>query len=73
MGYLKRNFREGLVFWRLLGGQKFLGFSLSQLARDLAYGKRGKVSAKDIQEQKNTCSCMTLILANIIYWQAKEI
>lgn len=33
----------------------------------------GKISARDLQEQKNTCSCLTLILANIIYWQAKEI
>jgi hypothetical protein len=26
-----------------------------------------------LQEQRNTCSCLTLILASIIYWQAKEI
>ncbi len=49
------------------------GEQIHQLARDLAYGKRGKISVRDIQEQKNTCSCLTLILANIIYWQAKEI
>jgi len=60
---LRKNRRRGLL----------KGEQIHQLARDLAYGKRGKVSAKDIQEQKNTCSCMTLILANIIYWQAKEI
>jgi len=60
---LRQNRRRGLL----------KGEQIHQLARDLAYGKRGKVSAKDIQEQKNTCSCMTLILANIIYWQAKEI
>jgi hypothetical protein len=28
---------------------------------------------RDLQEQKNICSCLTLILAIIIYWQAKEI
>lgn len=39
----------------------------------MAYGKRGKISAKDISEQKNTCSCLTLIMACIIYWQSKEI
>lgn len=49
------------------------GEQLHQLARDVAYGKRGKISAKDISEQKNTCSCLTLIMACIIYWQSKEI
>lgn len=39
----------------------------------MAYGKRGKISVRDLHEQKNTCSCLTLILAGIIYWQAKEI
>ncbi len=28
---------------------------------------------RDLQEQRNSCSCLTLILACIIYWQAKEI
>jgi hypothetical protein len=36
-------------------------------------GKRGRISARDLHEQRNTCSCLTLILACIIYWQAKEI
>jgi len=49
------------------------GEQIHQLARDVAYGKRGKISVRDLQEQKNTCSCLTLILASIIYWQAKEI
>lgn len=26
----------------------------------------------DIQGQRNSCSCLTLILASIVYWQAKE-
>ncbi len=26
-----------------------------------------------MQAQRNTCSCLTLIIACIIYWQAKEI
>ena len=43
------------------------------LARDLYYGKRGRISRRDIQEQRNSCSCLTLILACIVYWQAKEI
>lgn len=49
------------------------GEQIHQLARDVAYGKRGKISVRDLQEQRNTCSCLTLILASIIYWQAKEI
>ncbi len=49
------------------------GEQLHQLARDVAYGKRGKINAKDLTEQKNTCSCLTLIMACIIYWQSKEI
>lgn len=49
------------------------GEQLHALARDLNYGKRGRISTADLREQKNSCSCMTLILASIIYWQAKEI
>ena len=49
------------------------GEQIHQLARDVAYGKRGKISARDLQEQKNTCSCLTVIMACIIYWQSKEI
>ncbi len=39
----------------------------------MAYGKSGKINARDFYEQKNTCSCLTLIMPCIIYWQAKEI
>ena len=49
------------------------GEQLHALARDLNYGKRGRISSRDIQEQRNSCSCLTLILACIVYWQAKEI
>ena len=49
------------------------GEQIHQLARYVAYGKRGKISARDLQEQKNTCSCLNLIMACIIYWQSKEI
>ncbi|MFQ5856019.1 MAG: Tn3 family transposase [Anaerolineae bacterium] len=49
------------------------GEELHALARQVAYGKQGKLSVRDIQEQKNTSSCLTLIMACIIYWQAKEI
>jgi TnpA family transposase len=43
------------------------------LARQVAYGKQGTITARDWQAQKNTASCLTLIMACIIYWQAKEI
>jgi len=46
---------------------------LHSLARDLKFGKRGRISQRDLQEQKNSCSCLTLIMASIVYWQANEI
>ncbi|MFT5909526.1 MAG: TnpA family transposase [Paraglaciecola sp.] len=46
---------------------------LHQLTRDLKYAKRGRLTARDWLEQKVSCSCLTIILASIIYWQAKEI
>jgi TnpA family transposase len=60
---LRQNRRKGLL----------KGEQIHQLARNVAYGKRGKISVRDLHEQKNTCSCLTLILASIIYWQANEI
>ncbi|NIP28453.1 MAG: Tn3 family transposase [Phycisphaerae bacterium] len=49
------------------------GEQLHTLARDLNYGKRGRINKRDWLEQRNSCSCLTLILACIVYWQAKEI
>ena len=46
---------------------------LHALARDVYYGRRGRVNARELHEQMNSCSCLTLILACLIYWQAKEI
>ena len=48
------------------------GEEIHALARQVAYGKQGRVTARDLQTQKNTASCLTLIMACIIYWQAKE-
>lgn len=48
------------------------GEEIHALARQVAYGKQGKVTTRDLQAQKNTASCLTLIMACIIYWQAKE-
>ena len=49
------------------------GEQLHALARDLNYGKRGRSGSRDLHEQRNSCSCLTLILACIVYWQAQEI
>lgn len=46
---------------------------LHALARDVYYGRRGRINACELHEQMNSCSCLVLILACIIYWQAKEI
>jgi TnpA family transposase len=46
---------------------------LHALARDVYYGRRGRINARELHEQMNSCSCLTLILACIIYWQASEI
>ena len=45
---------------------------LHTLARALYYGRRGRISAREVYDQMNACSCLTLILACIIYWQARE-
>ena len=31
------------------------------------------MAARELEEQMNTCSCHTLILACIIFWQVREI
>ena len=46
---------------------------LHALTRDVYHGRRGRINAGDLHEQMNSCSCLTLILACVIYWQAKEI
>ncbi len=43
------------------------------LTRQIAYGKQGKISARNLQAQRNTSNSLTLIMACLIYWQAKEI
>ena len=49
------------------------GEEIHALARKVAYGKQGQITARDLLGQKNTGNCLTLIMACIIYWQAKEI
>ena len=49
------------------------GEQLHALARAVYYGQRGRISAREVYDQMNACSCLTLILACIVYWQAREI
>jgi len=49
------------------------GEQVHALAREVNYGKRGRISTRDLQEHRNSSNCLTLIMACIIYWQAKEI
>jgi TnpA family transposase len=60
---LRRQIRQGIL----------KGERLHALAREVFYGKRGRLYTSDLHRQLNTCSCLTLILACIVYWQAKEI
>jgi hypothetical protein len=46
---------------------------LHALARDVFYGRRGRINARELWEQMNNCSCLNLIPACIVYWQACEI
>jgi TnpA family transposase len=46
---------------------------LHALARDVFYGRRGRISARELWEQMYTCSCLNQILACIVYRQAREI
>ena len=46
---------------------------LHAMARAVYYGQRGRISAREVYDQVNACSCLTLILACIVYWQAREI
>ena len=46
---------------------------LHSMARNVSYAKRGILNSQQLERQRNTCSCLTLILASIIYWQAQEI
>ena len=46
---------------------------LHALARAVYYGQRGRIAAREVYDQMNACSCLTLILACIVYWQAREI
>ena len=46
---------------------------IHQLARDITYGNRGRLKGKTLEEITSSGNCTTLIMAAIIYWQAREI
>ncbi len=60
---MRRRNRRGLL----------KGEQIHALARDLKYGHRGRLNSPDWLGQKLSSSCLTLVIACIIYWQAKEI
>jgi hypothetical protein len=43
------------------------------LLRQGHHGRRGRINARELHEQMNSCSYLMLILACVIYWQAREI
>ncbi len=45
----------------------FIGTNITRSQAHRAEGKQGKITARDLQAQRNTSSCLTLIMACIIY------
>ena len=46
---------------------------IHQLARDITYGNRGRLKGKSVEEFTSSGNCTIIMIACIIYWQAKEI
>ena len=55
------------------GDPQRLGFAYQLALCGSSSVSRGRINARELHEQMNSCSCLTLILACIIYWQAKQI
>lgn len=49
------------------------GEEVHQLARNINYANRGKITARDMEAQVMTCHCLTLIMGCVIYWQARQL
>lgn len=49
------------------------GEEIHQLARDINYANRGKITAREPRGQIINCNALTIIMACVIYWQAKEL
>jgi hypothetical protein len=41
--------------------------------RDITYGNRGRLKGKSVEELNSSGNCTIIMIACIIYWQAKEI
>ena len=48
-------------------------FVLQYMSEPQLRAKVRRGSAREVYDQMNACSCLTLILACIVYWQAREI
>jgi TnpA family transposase len=46
---------------------------IHQLARDITYGNRGRIKGKSLEDINSSSNCTIILIAAIIYWQAKEI
>jgi len=46
---------------------------IHQLMRDVTYGNRGRLKGKSVEELTSSGNCTIIMIACIIYWQAKEI
>ena len=68
---ISRTLQRRVKAWKLQHGPA--KEEIHALARDIKMGKRGRVSQRDWREQSHSCSCLTLVMACIIYWQAREI
>lgn len=49
------------------------GEQIHQLARNINYANRGKITSRSAEAQDLSCNCLTLVIAIIIYWQSNEI
>ena len=49
------------------------GEQIHQLARNINYANRGKITARSTKAQDLSCNCLTLVIAIIIYWQSNEL
>ena len=49
------------------------GEEIHQLARNINYANRGKITARETGGQLMNCNCLTIIMACIIYWQARTL
>ena len=67
LSYLSKPELRSRVRKRLLKVEQ-----LHSLSRDVFYGRRGRIKPRELWEQMNSCSCLTLVVSCIIYWQARE-